>query len=305
MARFKIKFKWKSILCGILVIVTLIGACAGIAAIAKKDTKEIKASAFSRGDLDENGIYKPSETAIYTKESFGCIGLRVEPDFEFKGTYDVYYYDYTDKFVDSKLGLTSTYDEDYPLYIACNARIVIHPAVPEDVKEKDFKISFFEIDDYANDVTITVSKDQTYLYEDSIELYNDKNTTANKNFKPYPEALPSQFDSKNLTVEEAAEHPVKVTSEIAVDGTYNKYDVYVYLEVDEGRWPIVALFGADGKVLKDGNTFVYDYLNARAVEKPCWVKLTIEVPELESYDGVHLMAAIPDDSDCHIFGYND
>ena len=307
MAR-KIKFKtnWKKIICAILAAILCITAIGGIAAIANNDSKSISSTAFTRGGLDENGKYVETDQSIYTEEAFGCMGLRVVPSFESNSTYDVYYYDYNDTFVEAKLGLSDVYDEDYPLHIATSCRIVIHPEIPDDINEKDFKIAFYEVYEIAREFDITIDKKQSYKYAESYDLYDEAKTVKNKNFKPYTEAGPDKFNSLELTEDaDTTEHPVKVTSAISVDGTYDAYDVYVYLETGEERWPIVALFDSAGKTVYADGAYVWDVVSTKTVVKPCWVKLTINVPELESYEGVHLMAAIPDDADCYIFGYND
>ena len=159
------KINWKKVLSGILAVIVCITAISGIAALAKNDTKTISSTAFECGALDDNGKYVKSDQSIYTKEAFGCIGLRVAPDFESNATYDVYYYDSNDTLVEIKSDLTGVYDEDYPLHMATKARIVIHPEVPSDFDEDDFKISFYEVYSYANKFEITVNKKQDYVSE--------------------------------------------------------------------------------------------------------------------------------------------
>ena len=301
--------KWKGIICGILVIAILIGACAGIAAIVKKDSKKISSSAFSRGDLDSKGEYIESNQAIYTAEAFECKGLKIEPDFEFKGSFDVYYYDENGYFIDSKKDMRYTYNEDYPLAYA--ARVVIHPEIPTDVKKDDFKIKFYEVLKYAKMLTITVDKDQTYNYDGCINLYDSTKVTADKTF--IVTATPSDWSSTDLKDISAGQ--VAVTEKISVDGSCNTYDVYLYLESNESRYGCIALFNKDGSVVYQKgfghNGYIYENFDPSSVTKPCWVKLTLEIPELESYDGVHAMVCIPVASDagapevpCYIFGYN-
>lgn len=298
------KIKLKNIIVTILGIAILLGSVAGVVALVRRDTKTISSLEFKRGALDENGAYVESDKSIYTENAFDCIGLRVEPDFEFNGTYDVYYYDYDGNFVEKKLGLTKVYDEDFPL--AKMARVVIHPEIPADVKAADFKIKFWEINSYANDLKITVDRSQEYLYSECVNLYSESGVTLNKSFKPYTEAQPGEYNSLELTDVSDSEFPGKLSNKVLVDGSYKKYDIFVYLEIGEGRWPVTALFDGNGKVLRNAdNTYAVDIVNAQAVIKPIWVKMTVEVPELESYDGVHLMVSMPDDSDCYIFGYND
>ncbi len=299
----KRKTNFKRIITGVLVALLLVTVVGGIGVFAGKDSTSISASEFSLGALDENGVYVKSEQTLYTKDSFGCIGLRVEPDFEAQLTYDIYYYDYNEQLVEIKSGLTGVYDEDFPL--AKLARIVIHPTIPDDVDEDEFKISFLDKREYARQLKITVDKSQNYKYSECQNLYIDSLSTVDKDFKDGVNNMPSMFDSKNLTDMTKAEYPVKVSSAILVDGTVTKYDIFVHLEANEGRWPVAALFNAEGKVIMDDNAYVYAVVDSSSVVKPCWVKMTIEVPSLESYEGVHLMVSMPDDSECYIFGYND
>ena len=142
MTKFKKRINWKGIISAVLTVATLLGVAAGITAFVKNDTKTISSLTFKRGDLDENGDYIASETAIYTKDAFECIGLRVEPDFEFKGTYDVCYYDCDERIIEKISGLSGIYDEDYPR--AEIARVVIHPELEEDQE----KISFYQVNMY-------------------------------------------------------------------------------------------------------------------------------------------------------------
>ena len=298
MARNRRKISLKKILCLILVGIVAFTVIGGIAAFAKKDTETLSSTIFSRGGLDENGEHVASEQTLYTEQAFNCIGLRIVPDFDAHLTYDVYYYDYNDNLIDKKLGLTKTYDEDYPL--AKTARVVIHPEIPSDTNEKDFKIGFLEVYKYASKLKITVDKNQKYLYENIINLYDKSKITEGKTFAST--LYPTDWNSNTIT-EWTLGGAVNVTDKIKVDGTCDTYDVYVYLEADETEWPTVAIFNADGSV----NDYVN--LDAMSVTKPVWVKLTIEVPELDSYEGVHLMVHLPDcststpETTCYIFGY--
>lgn len=287
MARFRIKSKWKNLLCGVLVVLTIFGACAGLAVLSKKDTKEIGAGAFTRGALDENGIYVASEQSIYTKEAFGCIGLRVEPDFEAQATYDVYYYDSNGRMIESVKGLDGIYDEDYPL--AQYARVVIHPEIPDGVLARDFKIGYFDVRGYAKDFTITVNKNQNYLYKNSLNLYVEDNATVGSAFD-----IASKLDTLALTENANA----KVTEEIAISGEYEKYDIYVRCsEVKDVTLVAAVATTADNKfVVREG-------INIEDLNAGEWCKLTIEVSEAE--EAAYLRATMPVDAECYIFGYND
>lgn len=292
MANYRRKSKWKSILCGILVVATLIGACAGIAAIGKKETKTIGARAFSRGDLDEKGEYVKSDKAIYTEVAFACDGLRIEPDFEFEGTYDVYYYDNDDRFVEAITDINGVYDEDYPLYFVRKARVVIHPEIPEG--EKDFKIAFYEVLNYAKQLKVIVNKEQIYKYENSVNLFNIDNCELNMTFDSGKEGVDDNF----VTVVEC--EGLMVTEDIAVTGEYKKYDIYVkdlLTNSDVGAVSVVAA-SSDNKVLARSSYNLGD-LNAGE-----WCRITLEVPQ--DYDGeMYIKLRCPIKVECLIFGYND
>jgi hypothetical protein len=293
MARFKRKINWKSILSATLAVVILVGCAAGITALVRKDTKTISSLAFKCGDLDENGVYTPSETAIYTKEAFDCIGLRVEPDFEFNGTYDVYYYDYNGNFLEKRVDLVDIYDEDFPL--AKMARIVIHPEIPEDVDKDDFKVKFYEVTKYANLLKITVDKDQDYLYDSSINLYNEDAVEEGK-------TLYSTTTNKCNTVILTENGGAKTTESLDIrndDGSYmfEKYDVYVKVLVP-AKSNLHVVVGAE-----DGTEVEAIYKDLLNLQVDSWVKVTIEMPD--SNDADHLRVSLPFDAECYIFGYND
>lgn len=297
MARNRRKISLKKILCLILVGIVAVTVIGGVAAFAKKDTETISWTKFSRGGLDENGEHVASEQTLYTEEAFGCRGLKVVPEFDAHLTYDVYYYNDLDELVDKRLGIKNTHAEEYPQATKC--RIVIHP----ETSEKDFKIAFYEVAKYAKKLKITVDKKQEFRYE-SFNLFDKTKVTEGKTFAS--SLIYTDWNSNTLTDWTiGVAGSVNVTEKIKVDGSYDNYDVYVYLEANETEWPTVAIFNADGSV----NDYVN--LDAMSVTKPVWVKLTIEVPELDSYEGVHLMVHLPDCSTstpetiCYIFGYND
>lgn len=298
----KIKKNWKVILVTVLSVTVVFGAIGGLATMFGGESEKISASEFSRGGLDENGDYVSTKQSIYTKDMFNCIGLRVVPDFECNSTYDVYYYDYNGNYIDSRLGLEGIYDEDFPLAQA--ARIVIHPEIPEDTDSEEFEIGYFEVYDIAKDFKITVDKDQENKYSASLNYYSEDQVTKNKTFFNGTDFDVSKFDSTNLVELTGTGSPMKVTNKIAVDGSYAYYDVFVQIDGENVRRPIAAMFGADGKCITDDGEYVYDTKDVSNIDDPTWIKLTIEVPELESYDGVHLMVTLPEESNCYIYAYN-
>ena len=290
------KTKWKKVIVALVGVALLAGIIGGISAFAAKDTTTISSTAFERGALDKNGNHGDSKSSIFTEDAFGCIGLTVVPDFDAHVKYDIYYYDSDDVFLSSVTGIEGRYDKAHPF--ATHARIVIHPQDADDEK-----IRFYEVYSIARKLEITVDKKQKSNYSDSTNLFTS--AIQNKSFQPLSEDNNvSTFDSSNLADYSTATYKVKVSNKVAVDESYKYYDVFVYLDVGEGMFPHAALFGSDGRVIVADSNYVYDYVDTSTIVKPAWVKMTIEVPELETYEGVHLMVSMPHYSDCYIFGYN-
>lgn len=272
----------------VLAGLVLVGVIGGIVSVTKQKTETISSWAFDVGTLDKDGIYQPSDQDLYTKESFGCRGLRVEPDFTYKGTYDVYYYDYDERLIEVKADLTGVYDEDYPL--AKMARIVIHPDVPEGENRNEFKIDFWEKNSFASMLKVTVDKDQTNYYGNSANLYFDENALKDTTIL--------FEDSKIKTKEEIG---IKVSENIAITGEYEFYDVYVRVSgIDPTSvGGVVSVIAASG----DNTVLVERVYSAEDMAAGEWCKLTLEVPNVE--EGMYLLVRMPDIADCRIYGYND
>ena len=284
----KLKKNWKKILVICLVCISAFAILGGTA-FAIKDSKTISATAFSRGALDENGKYVASETSIYTKEAFGCKGLRVEPDFEAELTYDVYYYDATGKLIEAKKGLEEIYDEDYPLAMTC--RIVVHPAIPEDVDADDFKIGYFEVYKVANELKITVSRDQSYLYSNSIKVFDPSEVKTDYGFG-------STEKGETLVIVEA--QGLMTSNEISVDSENTKYDIFVKSTgVDDVKVVALAL-DAEDKILLSSSVKV------SSVNEGEWCKLTLDLEQIKGdVEADTIIISMPDGADCYIFGYAD
>ena len=117
MARFRFKFRrrsWKRIISAVLVTVLVVSLGGALIHALSNDTKTIHPR-FSVGALDENGYYVENDQCIYTKDAFEAVGLRVEPDFETNVTYDIYFYDYAERLLEAKMGLTRVFDEEVQL----------------------------------------------------------------------------------------------------------------------------------------------------------------------------------------------
>ncbi len=295
--------KLVSFICGALAIALLIVGIGALSSFTGRESKTISATAFSVGGLDENGRYEADEQSIYTKEAFNCIGLRIEPAFDMEGTFDVYYYDYNDNLLDARHGLTRIYDEDYPL--AKTARVVFTPDIPEGESRLDWKISSLEVIGFARNLKITVSKDQTYLYENSSNLFNVDKLTEGKTFVNSDAPISTWTTLEESLLENAA---ANVTGKIAVSGEYEYYDIFVKVKKDElpATSAIVAVVAdAEGNVCADehGN-YASVTLNVTNSSEYVWHKLTVELPYDVEFD--HLRVSLPANMEsCYIFGYND
>ena len=175
---WKSKKTWKNILCVTLACVTIVGALVGLSALFRKadeNTKEINPT-YVIGGLTEQGKYLETEESIYTKDAFECQGLDIELDFRSNISYRVFFYDKTNNFLSSTSKLVDNYDETTTPTMAQFARIVITP-------NEDDKISWYEKNGYADQLTITIGKVQ-------------KDTVVEENFDKY------SLSSQNFTVTE-------------------------------------------------------------------------------------------------------
>ena len=158
--RYKNK-KLYGIISFVLAAVLLIGSVVGISAIANKETKTINSLSFKVGGVDDSGNYKKTTASIYTKDFIECQGLKIEPDFEANGVFQVFYYSSDKSFIGAteKLSAKSgTYEKGDTYAFAKYARIVITPEPTND--EDEIKIKFYNVSKYANEYTFTVNKNQ-------------------------------------------------------------------------------------------------------------------------------------------------
>ncbi len=270
----------KNVISVILVIALLAVGVGLFTSFDGKKVDTIKPGAFSRGSLNASGEYVKSKSAIYTEEAFGCQGLRVEPDFEFIGTYDVYYYDYNGKILEAKRGLKGVYDEDYPL--AKLARIVINPDLPEG----EDKVAWYDVRSTAKMLKITVNKDQAWKYE-SENLYDESKTVANSGF------VFVNGDDVTVEVNESPWH--QRTEYIPV--AYKNYDVYIKLNAEDNNYSGAVIITVDNVVVARDDCLMKD------VDVGEWVKLSVSVDDVTA-DELNLLVKMPTGSDCYIYGYN-
>lgn len=290
--------KFKRILSAILVFVLIAVAVGSISVFAAVETKTIASSKFTRGSLDDKGEYVIDNTAIYTKEAFECRGLYIQSDFEASLTYDVYFYDVNKEFIEAKKGYKKLFDEEvHPE--AVTARVVIHPNVPEDVDDDEFKIKIWEVYSYARKLKITVARDQDNLYGTFENLYNASKTTQYYSIWSDDEAA---YNILEPYVHEGKS--AKVTQLIAVNGEYDKYDIFIRF-TEPAKSDLHAAIGNDeGEILESKKAALYKvYLGNGNISE--WVKITVKVPKGVEDVNAYLRVSMPYDAECYIFGYND
>ena len=290
------KIKWRKLIAGVLVIAAIAGCVGGAVALFGKQTKTISASEFSVGDIGEDGKPKDSSVAIYTKDAFACDGLQIIPDFEAKCSYRIFYYDAKDAFVSSTEKMTEAYEGVNPE--ADHARVVIYPEVPSDWDEdKEFKIRFWEVREYAKQLKITVSRDQLEYKTISVNLMSGKDLSEGA----FSKASLDTLDANSL---------VKSTPIFTFDSA--KYDYYrVYVMVTEKPETNVTVAFGDAKndengsfkeytpMLDSANDFAYT-INGADMSINTWYSITVKTPK--GADAFRVMG--PDTAVYRIYGMN-
>ena len=270
------------VLCGALII----GALGSVVAFAKNDTKPVSSLKFSRGTINsETGIYEESNKSIYTEKPILAKGLRIEPDFESTVTYDVYYYDKDDVLLEKTLGLTGVYEQEYEF--AQYARIVIHPEIPDDVREKDFEIKFWEINKYASMLSIKNSI-KSSVYGDFVNLFDE--TEAMKGY--------TIVADDDATFNVPVEYPSAMVSNIIKCDDISSVDVLLKFSIPPQQSLHVCYVDENGVEVE--HDFEDHYYLGSIVESK-WVTVTFEIPK----DAVEMRFEMPYDADCYIYGYND
>lgn len=293
MARiFRKPIRWKSLIAGALAVLLLFGAVFGATKLFGNDSKKIGASAFAVGDIDADGVYKESEVAIYTKDSFLCEGLKIVPKFEGNAEYQIFYFDSTDTFIGASDVMTKGYEGTNPE--AERARIVIRPEAPEDVEE--FKIRFWEIAKYAKYFTITVDRDQVDYDDMSVDLMNGRTLSQ------------GLFTADDISVLNAENTTIKSTPLFTI-GENNRYDYYrVYVQVTTpGDTNVTVAFGksVEGSgempsIPVDDKDFAAT-LNGSELMAGSWYSVTVKTPK----NAVALRVMGPETAVYRIYGFND
>ena len=155
MARYRSyrKNQLQSIFTAVISIALIVAVVAGMAALFTRESKRISPTVFSVGGIHNDGKHVAVKSSIYTKDFLECQGLTIEPDFEAKGTFQVFYYDDDKTFMGSTEIMNATdgvYSklDTFPLAIYC--RIMITPEIEIDEEDEDptLEIRFWEVTGY-------------------------------------------------------------------------------------------------------------------------------------------------------------
>ena len=295
MAKFRIRKRTlKRLISAVLVTVLVASLGGALISVLSKDTKTIHPT-FSVGGLDENGYYVEDNSTIYTKKAFECSGLRVQPDFESSVTYDIYLYDGSEKFIEAKKGLTKVFADD--IGSAKYARIVIHPEIPEDTKEDEFQIKWYQISGYANQIKITVNKDQT----DDINpegksygpnLYDETKAVFDSRLEGYSGTLQIWDGEPDMSGGD------KRSEKIIVDDSYDNVDVVFHYTKDVDRVWVYIVNGDNNLVL---DSLYADFTDLKDGE---YVTLSFDVSTFQTlYDDVCVYINASASTELFVFGY--
>lgn len=246
------RLRWKNLLTAVVAVVVLIGAISAIASIAGRKSTAIRKSSFSIGALDEDGAFREYNQAIVS-DYFECQGLTVEPTDKASGTYRVFYYTEDKKLLsktDEMNPMDGVYEKGDDFAIAKYARVMITPDIPADEEGSDFRILFWEVVGYASGYTVTVDKQQKFLYTADKNILRDALFLENKSYHPPLTAgdIQNWWEIKQNKVYDASD----VTSMQAMKIPENtKKMVFVCSSkgVTTLKFTIVTFFASDGSVV--------------------------------------------------------
>lgn len=275
--------KGKKIFCIILAIVLGVLAFGTITTVFANDSQPAGAI-FKVGALDpETGEYIENDKTIYTEKAIKCNGLRIEPDFDSTVTYDVYFYDENDVLLYNQLGLKKVFVNEFEL--AEYARIVIHPEIPEDVKEKDFKVDIFDVVKYSDMLDITISKEEAVY--DFNNLYNEK--TMIKGYTIVGDG--GSIDGSANYIES---NNSKVSPLIKIDSDEDVLDVWITHELPPVYTSFVIFYDENDQYITCNSEEIESF------DDTGWKRLSFEIPE----NAVGVVYLLPIDAECYSFYRN-
>lgn len=229
---FKSKSLWKKIGLGVLAGVVLIGAVFGVTALfrkAEEETQKEISPTYAIGGLTETGAYLETKESIYTKDAFECYGLKTSLEFDNNISYKLYFYNENNEFIESTEKLTTTFDSaktNMPAFTKY-CRVVITP-------NEDSKISWYEKNGYAKQLTIEVNKEQSESAGVEIALKNYfevDSDGANKVLTADSSGNVTYIDSASISVSKPvdvsgySDCKIKVVFNSPISGVCNSYFV--------------------------------------------------------------------------------
>ncbi len=273
----------------VLTIAILAAAVFGIVKLTSIETKTVSPMKFSVGGLSTSeGIYIDNDQSIYTKDLIECRGLTVTPDFDGNVSYQIFWYNMDELY----FGCTDIYgnrdkfrESDVP-DAARYCRIAIYPSqLDENGKEiDDFKVRFYEPIKYADDVTIKVSKKQTFkpidLYEIALasSASSDKNVSLNDQYNFYPGKRMYSNGTNNISsfsIDSLSEGYAVVKIDCSA---VKEYLITLYASPNDNN--LIYFFDKNGDVVGALNGYSY-----RAMED---TELSIKVPDNAAYMLINL-----------------
>ena len=175
--KIKMNRKVKRILSIVLGVAVLAGAIALVANLVKPKNddglKEIHPT-FEVGGLNETGEFVDTKESIYTKKAIEYSELKVSLDFDADVTYQLFYYDEDDKFVSKSEVLTKGHSEVLKNETKF-VRILVTP-VYADATDEDKEIKWYEIRNYAKQLTISTKVNEPEVALIEFTFYNDVET---------------------------------------------------------------------------------------------------------------------------------
>lgn len=148
------KTNLKFIVAFVLIALTAMASVVALAKIENKETTKTLGSGsltYSIGLLDSEGAYEQGTTSIYSKDFESVDGLTIKVDENATITYSIFFFD-ADKKIDSiQSDLTSDFDSSEIPENAEYFKLMITPT-------NDAEVSFFEINTYAGQLTVTINK---------------------------------------------------------------------------------------------------------------------------------------------------
>ena len=273
--------KFKKGLCIALAVILGIVALGSVSTFAKNDTRSIVLN-FDIGSIDpQTGEYVEDNTSIYTKNVFECGGLRIEPDFKFKGTYDVFYYSADGFVVGSAKGLTGVYKMNETQYVGQYARVVIHPEVPSDYEGKEpWEIMWYEVVEYSSQIDIRVGKDG-FKYRDFVNLYNDADEVLDMTY----------ISGDTASYTPVLDYNSKLSGLIDLDEDYKTLEVVCKFKFPPKQGIGIVFVGENGES-------VSTTLNDLTQHESGIYHLTIEIPA----DATGVALSIPKDANVFVYG---